>query len=96
MIYLLLVGSTLIFLASLEVYRWLRAMNKNKAVEWLLWIAFSVWILVFGISLMSFLKNSFPEFNRVLAVVPIALGSILFGILRRKEMKMKGFNRNDP
>lgn len=95
MIYLLLLVLTLVFFSSLVGYQKLRGAIKNQALEWILWLGFSLWILIFGICGMSFIKNNYPDINGVLVVAPIAAGAILFIFLNRRKISAKGFNRND-
>ncbi len=91
MIFIFLASLTLIFFASLVGYKKLRSIIKNKVVEWLLWTGFSMWTLGFAIWGMSFINSTFSDANKVLAVVPVALGSGLFFLLNRKNNPCEGF-----
>lgn len=95
MIFLILGVLAVVFFLSLLAYKKVRSKTKSKFIEWISWLIFSIWTLAFALCGMSFIKNSYPDLNKVLAIVPIALAVIVFIFGNRKNISTEGFNKKD-
>lgn len=87
---------TVVYFLSLLGHMKVRSKAKNKTVEWFLWLLFSMWTLIFVLWGMSFIRDNYADFNKVLAVVPVALSFVTYVFINRKEISFEGFNKKDP
>ncbi|MNY39189.1 hypothetical protein D3C86_1738640 [compost metagenome] len=93
MIFLILGLLTIVFLLSLMGYKKILNQIKSKAIEWVFWILFVMWTLGFILGGMSFIKNNYPDFNKVFAIAPVALAFVLFIFINRNQISSEGFNK---
>lgn len=92
-----IIVASIIFYFGLKLHLFLKnkASNKPQYFEWLIWIGFVVWLMIFIISGMKILNEIGPDVNRVIAVAPVAISVVIFFFINRSKIKIEGFEKKN-